>query len=146
MVQQIWYWLGKNSLYFREWRSLQSILHFAMSLGPSDRTAFLIVFSATCWTLWKHRNEICFHNIAPKTARTLIYLIISLVLYWTGHSKFKKKIQDQIFEWLPQVAILEEIPLRVIWPGDDESVSFHMVQADADRGAESSAESTSYAS
>lgn len=89
---------------------------------------------------------ICFQNGTPKTARTLIYLIISLVVYWTGHTKLKRKVQEKAQEWLPQAEILDEIPLRVMWPGDDESFSFQMMTDPSDMGAESSTDSYSHTS
>lgn len=58
MVTQIWYWLGKNGLYFRHWRTMKQVIQFAVLLSPSERQTFCIVFSATVWTLWKHRNKI----------------------------------------------------------------------------------------
>lgn len=60
LIKQVWYWLGNNQLHYQQWRSLKHVFHFALALSKKERTAFLIVFSATCWTFWKHRNEVCF--------------------------------------------------------------------------------------
>lgn len=81
LTKQVIYWLGSTQIHYQQWKSLKDVFRFANSLSKVERTAFLLVFSATCWTLWKHRNEVCFQGIQPKSARTLICLIMSLVLY-----------------------------------------------------------------
>ena len=69
-----------------------------------------------CWTLWKHRNEICFQSYNIKSIRSLIILIISLVDYWTGHTK--QRVQDAVGDWLP--TDLDVIPLRTWAPSDTQ--------------------------
>lgn len=70
----------------------------------------------------------------PKSVRSLIYLIISLVLYWTGHTKAKKKIHVETQNWIPQEGIMDAILLRVILLGVEDIISFQLIE-------ESSAES-----
>lgn len=36
------------------------------SLNYEARTGFLIVLSAVSWSLWKHKNEVCFTNCDIK--------------------------------------------------------------------------------
>jgi hypothetical protein len=50
----------------------------------------------------------------------IILLIISLVEYWTGHTK--KKVKDAAFEWLPEM--LDAIPLRSWDPNDTQLVVY----------------------
>lgn len=134
LVSQILFWLGKQQLQCSHWHTLEEVFHFAITLPPLEKTAFLIVFSATCWTVWKHRNEVCFNNAQPKTARSLIYLIISLVMYWTGNKKTKARTQQEARAWIPDEEIMECIPLRVIFPGE-EAMS---IQLDSEDSAQES--------
>lgn len=60
----------------------------------------------------------------PKSACALIYLIISLVLYWLGNKRTKKKVQEETQQWLPNEDVMDAIPLLVIWPCEEESISF----------------------
>ena len=94
------------------WNTWDDFLHFAQSLDYENRTGFLIVLSAVSWSLWKHRNEVCFNTCAVKTARTLILLIKTLCGYWAGN--VKRKIKDAIGEWLP--VIEDAIPLAQFMP------------------------------
>ena len=55
-----------------------------------------------------------------KTGRSLIFLIISLIHYWLGSKKTKKEIQEAALAWMPAEEVMEEIPLRVWKPGDDQ--------------------------
>ena len=50
----------------------------------------------------------------------------------------KKTIKEKTHDWLLNADILEEIPLRVMWPGDDESFSFHLLEDSNELGSESS--------
>lgn len=60
----------------------------------------------------------------PKTVRALIYLIISLVIYWTGHKKAMEKVQQRTQDWLPYEELMDAIPLRVIMSGEEDSIPF----------------------
>ena len=102
-----------------------------MELPKSEQIAFVLIFSATCWTLWKHRNEICFQQLHPKSAKSIIYLIISLLLYWIGGKKTKKTVQDEARNWIPNEEVIDAIPLRMILPGEEESFSFHPEDSDS---------------
>lgn len=53
-----------------------------------------MVFSSICWTIWKHRNEMCFQNATLKSGRQLILLIVSLLEYWLGSQQTKKKTKE----------------------------------------------------
>lgn len=128
LVQQILCWLGQSHLHFHNWNSLQDVFDFSLTLTGAQRTAFLVVFSAMCWTLLKHRNEVCFNNSTIKTARNIIFLIISLVMYWAGHKKFKQTTQEAAQDWLPSEDVMDAIPLRVILPGAEDSIPFQMIE------------------
>lgn len=119
-TQQVWFWMGQSQLRFKTWNTIQDILEFAYTLTKYSRQAFLLVFSGFCWTIWKHRNEICFQQIPVKSGRQLILLIISLVEYWTGSKRVKKKVRTAIWAWLPPAEALDTIPLRIWMPGDDQ--------------------------
>ena len=94
-VKQIWFWMGQCQSHFLDWHNMNDIRKFALSLPTDQRTAFLTVFCAICWTVWKHRNEISFQNMQPKSARNVILLIMSLVLYWTSE-QYTQEIQEEI--------------------------------------------------
>lgn len=126
LVRHVLQWVGNNTIDCTQWGTLQEVFEFAVTLPSKDRTVFLIIFSAVCWTIWKHRNEVCFNNSPPKTARALIYLIISLVVYWTGHKKTKPSLKTAARGWMPTDEMMDAIPLRVIFPGEENSISFHL--------------------
>jgi hypothetical protein len=94
------------------WHTWEDILHFAQTLDSANGTGFMIVLSAVSWSIWKHRNEVCFTNCHIKTARSLILLIKTLCGYWTG--ALKKKVKDVVGEWLP--VIEDAIPLAQYMP------------------------------
>ena len=88
------------------------------------KNAFLMVFSAICWTIWKHRNDLCFNKVPIKTGRNLIFLIISLLHYWLGVKKTSQQTQVEAYSWMPTEEMLEDIPLRIWVPGDDQLVPY----------------------
>ena len=67
LVKQVWFWMGKGQHYFSNWSSIEDVVNFALSLPKYDKLAFILTFSAMCWTIWKYRNELCFQNIQQKT-------------------------------------------------------------------------------
>ena len=97
------------------WTKFSDIVHFANQLPPHQRAAMLLVFSAVCWTIWKHRNELCFESGKQKTIRQIILLIISLVHYWTG--QVKPQVQESMSLWMP--VDIDAIPLASWHPDDD---------------------------
>lgn len=131
VAKQLWFWLGCNQLYYTNWNTFQEVLEFALSLPKHSQTAFLIIFSAVCWTLWKHRNEICFQQYPPKQPKSILYLIISLLLYWSGGKKTKPAVQEEAHKWIPDEDILDAVPLRMILPGDEESISYYPDDSDS---------------
>ena len=96
----------------QNWHTWDDIIHFAQSLDFANRTGFMIVLSAVSWSIWKHRNEVCFSNCNVKTARSLILLIKTLCGYWSGN--LKKKVKDAVGEWFP--VIENAIPLAQYMP------------------------------
>ena len=81
LAQQIWFYLGKSQWVMQNWHTWDDILHFAQTLDYANRTGFMIVLSAVSWSIWKHRNEVCFTNGHVKTARSLILLIKTNFFY-----------------------------------------------------------------
>ena len=77
------------------------IIIFAVTLPKHEKTAFLMVLSALCWTIWKHRDELCFQNAHLKTGQNIIFLIISLLKYWLGAKKTKQQIREGAQVWMP---------------------------------------------
>lgn len=106
-ARYIWFYLGACQHINHQWLTLSDITHFANQLPSAHKNALLIVYSALCWTLWKHRNELCFNHGKKKSPRQIIMLIISLVHYWTG--LVKQDIKISIALWLP--SDLDVIPL-----------------------------------
>lgn len=90
------------------------IIKFTNQLPNTYKTAFLLVFSAVCWTIWKYRNELCFKKCKKETIRQIILLIISLVHYWT--CKVKKQVTKFTALWMP--VELDVLPLAS-WHLDD---------------------------
>lgn len=78
-AQKIWFWLGPSQQHFLDWHTCSDIFIFSKSLSHDQPIGFLVVFSAFCWTLWKHRNELCFQQVSTKSTRSII-LLISLLL------------------------------------------------------------------
>lgn len=120
VAKQVWFWMGKSQHYFIQWNTMEDIIEFSFTLPKTEQQAFLMVFSAICWTIWKHKNELCFTNTQPKSGRNIIFLIISLLQYWLGNKKIKVQTKEQAQEWMPDEDALEAIPLRVWLPGDDQ--------------------------
>lgn len=81
LVKQVWFWMGKSQHYFTQWVTMEDVIEFALTLSKYEKQAFIMVFSAICWTIWKHRNRLCFQNAQPKFGRNIIFLTISLLQY-----------------------------------------------------------------
>lgn len=96
------------------------LFYFAGTLNKDHQIAFLVIFSAVCWTLWKYRNTIIFQDTTIKTIRSLILLIPSLFEYWSGH--MPKKIKNAAATWLP--TDIDAISLRVWDPSDNQLVLY----------------------
>ena len=60
LAQQVWFWLGKSQQVVGEWLSCNDIVQFSLKLSLIQRTGFLLVFSALCWTLWKREMQFVF--------------------------------------------------------------------------------------
>lgn len=136
VAKQVWFWMGKSQFFFfTQWNTMEDIIEFSFTLSKSEQQAFLMVFSAICWTIWKHRNELCFQNAQPKSGRNIIFLTISLLHYWLGNKKTKEKTKEEVHKWMPDEETLETIPLRVWLPGDDQLI----VYQSTDQSEESSA-------
>jgi zinc-binding in reverse transcriptase len=84
MAKQIWFWMCQSQNYFIHWHTMKDVLEFALSLSPLLQKNFLIVLSAVCWSLWRHKNSIVFNSTRFTSDRSLICLILSLVNYWVG--------------------------------------------------------------
>ena len=119
-AQHIWFWLGQSQNFFLEWTTCSDIFLFSNTLSYTQQQGFLVVFSAYCWTLWKHRNELCFTTVTIKSVRNIILLIISVVEYWSGN--MDKRIKAAAAAWLPED--IHAIPLRVWNPDDNQVVPY----------------------
>lgn len=108
-------------------------MHFACSLPKNLQMAFLLVFSALSWTIWKLRNELCFQHHTSKTFRSTILMIIALTNYWTD--LVKRQARDVIPVWLPET--IEEIPLRIWDPEDTQLVLYQSPEEGTDQNTES---------
>jgi hypothetical protein len=85
---------------------------FALSLSGKMRRSFLVISSATCWCLWKSKNEIIFRHATVPTIRNMICLVLSMVHYWSGCKG--KKVEAGLRTWLPED--LDMIPLQALAP------------------------------
>lgn len=97
------------------WHKFSDIIQFALQLPYQSRIAFLLVVSAVCWSIWKHRNDLCFNAVPVKSTRQIIFLILSLIHYWTGN--VKPELQALTALWLP--IDTDEIPISSWHPDDD---------------------------
>lgn len=113
-TKQIWFYTGTCQSVSSNWSKFSDVIHFARQLPYSQKIALLIVCSAVCWTLWKLRNEMCFTNGKKKTHRQILFLIISLVQYWSG--SVKETVKDSIALWMP--VNMDAVPLAS-WHPDD---------------------------
>lgn len=50
-TQHIWFQMENTQAHFTQWSTINDIIQFALSLPPNSKKAFLIMFSALCWTL-----------------------------------------------------------------------------------------------
>ena len=116
LAQHLWFWMGKSQDQFYTWNSVADIITFALSLPKHSQTAFLIMFSALCWTIWKIRNESCFHHTKQKSFRSIVLMVVSLINYWTGAIK-KHSRELVVAEWMPQE--IETVPLQIWDPNED---------------------------
>ena len=103
LAQRVWFWLGKSQEYMQQWYTLDDIIKFSLSMSTIKRQGFLLVVSAVCWTIWKHRNERCFDHYQVKTVRSVIFLIKSLLCYWAGNTS--AAVKKEVDAWMP---ILED--------------------------------------
>lgn len=114
VARQIWFWFGNSQHHFSNWKTIADIFNFSGSLSKNQQIAFLVVFSAICWTLWKHRNALIFQDAKIHTIRSIILLIISLFEYWAGN--IPKKIKQMAADWMP--IDIDAIPIRTWMPAD----------------------------
>lgn len=94
------------------WDILEDIINFVLTLNNVNRQGFLLVVSVVYWTLWKHRNDRCFNDYTVKSARSLIFLIKSLLCYWIGNTSGAVKMAVEA--WMP--IIEDAIPLNQFLP------------------------------
>lgn len=52
-------------------------------------------------------------------------------MYWTGHKKTKARTQQEERAWRPDEEIMDCIPLRVIFPGEEEAISIQLESEDS---------------
>ena len=112
--------MGRCCFHYRDWRSIDGVVQFALTLNKLTRTAFLIVICAVVWSIWKHRNDLCFNNYRIYTAHNVILQIVSLVSYWTGTAA--EVLQVAVQEWMP--LDVDVIPLQVLPPDDVQMVDW----------------------
>lgn len=112
----VWFWMGQCKDQFHQWDSITDLMTYAFSLDQLNQTAFLIVAGAVIWSIWKHRNDVCFNRKQIHTTKTMILLILSLLHYGSG--KLKEEVNTAIGAWIP--ADLSVLPLRVGDPADSE--------------------------
>lgn len=83
-ARHLYFYIGLCQHYMGRWRSISNVVQFAYTLPKITRTAFLIVASAIIWSIWKHKNDLCFNNFVTHLGRQVILTIIYLVVSWTG--------------------------------------------------------------
>ncbi|KAJ1687022.1 hypothetical protein LUZ63_018412 [Rhynchospora breviuscula] len=109
-AKSIWYWLGDSYNNYTSWHNITDILNFAKQLPKRDRDAFLTIFCALCWSIWKIRNDFIFNNTPLKTMRQTIMIISHLVKFWIGI--WKETDKQSAERWLP--ADWDLIPLQMV--------------------------------
>lgn len=112
LAQQVWFYLGKSQQYLSQWFTWEDVCQHALNQPIIECIGLLIVLSAVCQTLWNHKNDYCFNECIPETARTLIFLIKSLIDYWLG--KMNQQAKEATQSWMP--VIKDVIPLNINHP------------------------------
>lgn len=84
----------------RSWQSFEDLVTQAVSLPHSQQQACLVTISDICWSVWKERNGMCFHNFTLKTVRQIVILIEFLLDYWIGN--MKAAVATHIKTWRPE--------------------------------------------
>lgn len=115
-TRHVWFHIGLCQQYMGQWSSISDVVQFACILPKITRTAFLIVVNAITWSIWKHRNDLCFNNSITHSGRHAILTIISLVVYWIG--KLTEDVQVEANAWL--LANVDVVPLQVALPEDEQ--------------------------
>jgi hypothetical protein len=125
-AQQVWRWMGACQTQYQNWSSIGDVIQFTYSLPKINRLALLIVVCVVIWSIWKHRNDLCFNNSRIYTARNIILQILSLISYWTG--TLQGELREAVQEWLPQE--LDAIPLQVMDHADIQMLDWVTGAAD----------------
>lgn len=94
------------------------IVNFSHQLPYAQQNAFLVVFSAVCWTIWKHRKDLCFAEGKPKTPRQINNISNNISLWFTiGQvTCMKAKVADCTALWFP--SDMDVLPIAT-WHPDD---------------------------
>lgn len=69
-----------------------------------------MITSTIIWSIWKHRNDICFQNIGWRSMEMLLYRIIGLLLNWTA--LWPEDKQGSLMEYINKIKIVVG---RVFW-------------------------------
>ena len=83
-----------------------------MTLDSSQGKAFLSVVSATCWSVWRLRNNICFNEYSMQSIRSMILTICTFVSHCAGN--MKAEIQTHLQKWMS--IDVDMIPLQSLSP------------------------------
>lgn len=110
--------MGLSQQHYRKWVNIKDIVEFSCTLGKDLQIAFMFVFSALSWTLWKLRNEMYFQHTKNKTFRTIILMIIVLVNYWI------EMVKRQARDLIPVSEDIEVVPLQIWDPEDTQFVVY----------------------
>ena len=112
IAKQIWFYMGECQNMIHIWVSFDDVFDYVHSLNGSEKYAFLVVFSAVCWVIWKTRNDCTFRSVTIPSIRNMILLTCSLVHWWTGLAR--GEVQKLVNRWLP--LDFDVIPLQVVQP------------------------------
>lgn len=84
---------------YQQWDTLSDVINYAVSLGSIQCKAFLTVVSATCWAVWKARNNACFNEQA--ILRSGIWFWQFVLLFLIGQEIWGKRLKHNSIDDFP---------------------------------------------
>ncbi|MCH81438.1 ribonuclease H protein, partial [Trifolium medium] len=111
----VFQWLN---LYFALPHSLYSILAYLIHTGEKDlRKGMGMIWKAVVWSLWRHRNSVCFEGENSNPEKVFEGVIVSTWKWWLNYSKAASSL---LYEWRMQ-------PQLCIWGANGPGYSCYLL-------------------